>query len=72
MAALNPVSRRELIRKLKVLGFEGPFPGGKHQWMRRGGLRLTIANPHGGEIDPGLIRRILHQAGISVEEWRRA
>ena len=38
MPSLNPVSKRELVRKLKALGFEGPFPGGKHQWMRRGGL----------------------------------
>ena len=33
MPSLNPVSKRELVRKLKALGFEGPFPGGKHQWM---------------------------------------
>jgi predicted RNA binding protein YcfA (HicA-like mRNA interferase family) len=70
--SLDPVSRRELIRKLKALGFEGPFPGGKHQWMRRGGLRLTIPNPHGGAIDPGLVRRILRQAGITPDEWLRA
>jgi predicted RNA binding protein YcfA (HicA-like mRNA interferase family) len=72
MPGLNPVSRRELIRKLKVLGFEGPFPGGKHQWMRRGGLRLTIINPHRGALDPGLIRRILRQAGITIDEWLSA
>jgi predicted RNA binding protein YcfA (HicA-like mRNA interferase family) len=72
MPSLNPVSRRELVRKLKRLSFEGPFAGGKHQWMRRGGLRLTIPNPHEGAIDPGLIRRILHQAGITLEEWVNA
>jgi predicted RNA binding protein YcfA (HicA-like mRNA interferase family) len=72
MPTLNPVSRRELVHKLKQLGFEGPFPGGKHQWMRRGTLRLTIPNPHGEAIDPGLIRRILRQAGITVVEWINA
>ena len=72
MAGLGPVSRRELVRKLKALGFEGPFPGGKHQWMRRGRLRLTIPNPHGGMIDPGLVRRVLRQAGITLEEWLSA
>ena len=69
---LSPVSRRELVRKLKVLGFEGPFPGGKHQWMRRARLRITIPNPHGDAIDPGLIRRILRQAGITLDEWMGA
>ena len=69
MPTLKPVSRRELVRKLRALGFEGPYPGGKHQWMRRGALRVTIPNPHGGEIDPGLIRRILRQADIAIKEW---
>ena len=72
MPTVSPVSRRELVRKLKALGFDGPFPGGKHEWMRRGRFRLTIPNPHAGVIDPGLIRRILRQAGIAVDEWKSA
>ena len=72
MPSLSPVSRRELVRKLSALGFEGPFPGGKHEWMRRDNFRVTIPNPHGGAIDPGLLRRILRQAGIALEEWLRA
>jgi predicted RNA binding protein YcfA (HicA-like mRNA interferase family) len=72
MPSLKPVSRRELVRKLRALGFEGPFPGGKHDWMGRDGLRLTIPNPHGGAIDPGLIRRILRQANITITEWLSA
>jgi predicted RNA binding protein YcfA (HicA-like mRNA interferase family) len=72
MAKLSPVSRRELIRKLKSLGFAGPFHGGKHQWMRLQGLRLTIPNAHTGAIDPALIRLILLQAGITIEDWLSA
>ncbi len=72
MASLDPVSRRELVRKLKALGFEGPFAAGKHQWMRRDGVRLTIPDSHGGAIDPGLIRRILRHAGISHDDWINA
>jgi hypothetical protein len=37
--------------------------------MSRAGLRATIPNPHGGAIDPALVRRILRQAGITLEEW---
>jgi len=40
--------------------------------MRRSGLCLTIPNPHGGAIDPGLIRRILRQSGITLDEWTNA
>lgn len=32
MANLRPVKRKELISKLKQLGFEGPYSGGKHQF----------------------------------------
>ena len=52
MPSLHPVSRLELIRKLKGLGFEGPFPGGKHQWMRRSGLRVTIPIPTAAQSTP--------------------
>ena len=72
MARFSPVPRRELVRKLKALGFDGPFPGGKHEWMRKGAVRIIVPNPHEGDIDPGLIRRILRQARISVDEWNKA
>jgi predicted RNA binding protein YcfA (HicA-like mRNA interferase family) len=60
------------VRKLKGLGFDGPFPGGRHEWMRKGSMRVTVPNPHEGGIDPGLIRRILHHAKISADEWNNA
>lgn len=40
--------------------------------MRRGRVRLILPNPHGGDIDISLLRRILRQAGISQEEWDQA
>ncbi len=40
--------------------------------MKRGKFRLIIPNPHRGEIDPALIKEILKQAGISVEDWLKA
>ena len=69
MGALSPVSRRELIRRLKELGFEGPFAGGRHEFLVRGQLRLTLPNPHQGEIGKDLLSRILRQANVSRDEW---
>lgn len=69
MIQLKPVIREKLIKKLKLFGFEGPFPGGKHLFMIKGNLRLTIPNPHRKEIGVDLLSRILKQAGISKEEW---
>jgi hypothetical protein len=37
-----PCKRRDFINKLKVLGFDGPFSGTKHQFMILQNFRLTI------------------------------
>ncbi|KIX84349.1 type II toxin-antitoxin system HicA family toxin [Thermus filiformis] len=66
---LSPVSRRELIARLKALGFTGPYAGGRHEFMVRGSLRLVLPNPHRKEIGVDLLKRILRQAGIEEEEW---
>ena len=67
-----PISRRELIRRLRRLGFEGPESGARHQMMVRGELRLALPNPHRRGIDDGLLRRILRQAGVTWEAFARA
>jgi predicted RNA binding protein YcfA (HicA-like mRNA interferase family) len=70
---LSPVSRTELIRRLKLLGWEGPISGGKHQFMVKGSIQLTIPNPHGsGEIGVNLLRLVLKEAGIARCEWLSA
>ncbi len=69
---LNSISRRDLIRKFRVLGFDGPHSGGKHQFMRRGSLKVHIPNPHQESIGVSLLSRVLRQAGISDDEWNNA
>jgi len=69
MSRLLPVSRRELIERLSRLGFEGPYAGGRHQFMLRGDRRLILPNPHRGEISVDLLARLLRQSGVSREEW---
>ncbi len=66
---LRPVSRRDLVRRLRSLGFEGPFAGAKHQFMIRGERTVRIPNPHGGDIGVPLLRELLRQAGIDASEW---
>lgn len=39
--------------------------------MEKENTRLIIPNPHKGDIDVGLIRRILKQANIRPEEWNK-
>jgi predicted RNA binding protein YcfA (HicA-like mRNA interferase family) len=61
----GPIQRRELVRCLQELGFEGPYSGGRHQFMIRGELRLHIPNPYQGDIGRALLSRLLHQADIN-------
>lgn len=69
MARLTPVSHRQFVERLRELGFEGPYAGGRHPQMRRGDTTLIIPNPHEGDIGVGFLRRLLNQAGISRQEW---
>ena len=69
MADLSPVSWVDLVKRLNRLDFEGPYHGGKHPYMIKGNLVLTIPNPHYKEISVPLLSRILRQAGISKEQW---
>ena len=69
MAELSPVSWTKLVRRLRRLGFEGPYRGGKHPYMIKGNLVLTIPNPHRREIGVALLSRILKGAEITREEW---
>jgi predicted RNA binding protein YcfA (HicA-like mRNA interferase family) len=68
-AKLTPVSWQELVKRLRALGFEGPFAGGKHLFMLNGALRLTLPNPHKQAVGVALLAKILKQAGVSRDEW---
>ena len=58
MPPFGPTSRKDLIR-------------GKHSFMIKDDLTLTIPNPHKGDIGRQLLARILRQAGISRQQWEQ-
>jgi predicted RNA binding protein YcfA (HicA-like mRNA interferase family) len=68
-----PISRKDLIKKFRSLYFNGPYSGGKHQYMVKGKLKIRVPNPHkSGDITDSLLHEILRQAGISKDEWNKA
>jgi predicted RNA binding protein YcfA (HicA-like mRNA interferase family) len=69
--SLGPISRRNLISTFRKLGFDGPYSGGKHEFMIRGDVTVRLPNPHRGDIGVALLSRILRQAGISRNEWEQ-
>ncbi|RKZ71228.1 MAG: type II toxin-antitoxin system HicA family toxin [Candidatus Parabeggiatoa sp. nov. 1] len=69
MSRLTPVSWQRFVQRMRELGFDGPYLGGRHPYMRRGHITVIIPNRHIGDISVGLLRRLLQQAGVSREEW---
>lgn len=72
MPPFAPISRSDLLRALRALGFEGPYSGGKHQFMLKGAVTLRIPNPHQSDIGRDLLARLLRQAGIDRATWENA
>jgi predicted RNA binding protein YcfA (HicA-like mRNA interferase family) len=71
MPAIKPIKQKELIHYLRKLDFNGPYSGGKHQFMVRGDLRIRIPNPHKKEIGKNLLKLILKEAEIPKEKWEK-
>lgn len=67
----KPVSWRELIRRLRELGFIGPVWGGKHPFMIKEAFKLRIPNDHSEDIRPALLKEILRQAKIETNDWEK-
>ena len=71
MPPLGPIKRRDLIRHLRSLGFEGPYVGGRHQYMVKREIRLVLPNPHRSDIGRDLLAKILRQAGIDRDDCKQ-
>ena len=65
----RPIKYRDFVRRFHKLGWEGPYQRGKHPFLVKAERRLTIPNPHEGDIDWSLMKRILKQAGIAPALW---
>jgi len=71
MQRLTPLKPDKVIKKLRRIGFNGPFPGGKHIRMvsSKTGKVIPIPAHKGKEVSIGLIREIINEIGISKKEW---
>lgn len=75
MPVWNPIKRRDFIRKLRCLGFEGPYAGSRHEFMVLGNYRQTI--PSNAEYSVPQLRMLVRQVevilnrNLSAEEWAK-
>ena len=69
----NPCRRSTFVRRLRTLGFDGPYSGSKHQFMTFANHRLTI--PSNDEYSVPQLRMVIHEVEsilereISASEW---
>ena len=73
MAAWHPLKRREFIRRLRALGFAGPYRGARHEFLVLGQRRQTV--PSNADYSVPQLKMLLRQVEailgrkISAEKW---
>jgi len=73
MSRWTPCKRNEFIRRLRKLGFDGPYSGSRHQFMVYQQHRLTI--PSNLEYSVSQLRLMIRELediisrSITIEEW---
>jgi hypothetical protein len=75
MSPWQPCKRRVFIKRLRKLGFEGPFSGTRHQFMVFGNFRLSI--PSNAEFSVPQLRMMIREVEsilgrtLDSDEWNR-
>lgn len=75
MSHWSPCKRNEFIRRLRRLGFDGPYSGSKHQFLIFEHHRLTV--PSNSEYSAPQLKMMLREASqilgrdITADEWSK-
>jgi predicted RNA binding protein YcfA (HicA-like mRNA interferase family) len=62
-------SGAEAIRKLEKAGWSVARRKGSHVMMTKSGYQWTLSVPQHSELGPGLLRKLIRQAGLTPEEF---
>ena len=74
MSQWKPCKRRDFIRRLKKLGFEGPYSGTRHQFIVYEQHRMAI--PSNTEYSVPQVRFMIREIEeiigrvVTADEWR--
>ena len=71
MSPLLRISGRECVKALLKAGFVQKRQHGSHIILRRDSPFAQLVVPDHKELDRGTLRAIIHQAGMTVEEFVR-
>jgi predicted RNA binding protein YcfA (HicA-like mRNA interferase family) len=66
---LKLVSGPEAVKKFQRAGWAVMRQKGSHVMLTKPGYQWTLSVPQHDEIGPGLLRKLLKQAEITIEEF---
>ncbi len=70
MTKLPILKGTEIVKLLQAIGFEVIRQKGSHVYLRHPDGRKTVVPVHKGkDIDRGLLRKIIHDAELSYQEF---
>ena len=62
-------SGAETVRKFQRAGWSAVRQKGSHVMMTKPGYQWTLSIPQHSELGPGLLRKLIRQAGLTIEEF---
>jgi predicted RNA binding protein YcfA (HicA-like mRNA interferase family) len=68
---LKLCSGAEAVRKLQKAGWSVVRQKGAHVMLTRAGYQWTLSIPQHRELGPGLLRKILRQSDLSIQEFNK-
>ncbi len=67
--ALRLCSGAEAVRKFRRAGWTVARQRGSHVMMVKSGYEYTLSIPQHDDLGPGLLRKLIRQAGVTAEEF---
>ena len=71
MGKLKLCSGADAVRKFQKAGWTSAHQKGSHLMMTKPGYQWTLSIPQHDELGPGLLRKLIHQAGLTIEEFNK-
>ena len=68
---LSLCSGAEAVQKFQKAGWIVARQKGSHVMMTKAGYQWTLSVPQHDQLGPGLLRKLVHQAEISIEEFNK-
>ena len=71
MPKLIPIKPKKLIKILISIGFTERDAQGSHVFFKHKDGRTTVVPVHNRELSKGLLRKILNDVQLSIEEYEK-